>query len=524
MIKRQDYTPTTAGSILHFNALHYPDGIAADFGDCRRTYRELHDRGCKLAAAFEACGVRRRDRVAVLSRNTVEFFEIYAAGWLGGATIATVNYRLAPAEMAFIIEDSAPTLLIFEAHYLETVAALRPSLRSVQRYVCIGASTDWAQDYEQFLSQATRDEPLGRPRPEDPAVLIYTSGTTGRPKGCIHTFGGLGEMARTMAYVQPAPFQDKFLIVMPMFHIGGLGVSLTHFALGGTCLVHREFNVEAVLDTIERERVGITLLAPTMIQMVLDHERCATADLSSLHTLIYSASPMPSNTLRKGLDRFGPIFVQYYGQTEAIHSYLPRHLHRLDGSPEDQARLLSAGLPQPGISLRVVDEQWQDVEAGEPGELLSRSACASIGYWNASAATAETYRDGWIATGDIARMDERGFITIVDRKKDMIISGGENIYSREVEEALVSHTAVAEAAVVGISDPVWGEAVCAIVRVADGQEISEEQLIAHSRSRIASYKKPKSVLFVEQMPKLVSGKIDKMALRRLANEKSGLRG
>lgn len=505
--------PFTVGSIIRYNARHFPQASAFIADGEVRSNGALHDRAARLARAYEDAGLQRTDRVAILSRNTIAFFEVYASGWLGGTTIATVNYRLAVPEMAYILNDSLPRILIFEDIFADTVDVLRTLVPHIETYVCIGEAPSWAIGYEAFLEGASRPFPALAARPDDPAVLIYTSGTTGRPKGCIHTHAGLWHMAQIMARQQHAQLHDTFLLVMPMFHLGGLGCGLAHLSLTGTCVVLREFDADTVIHKIEEHRIGLILLAPVMVQMLLDSPLCADADLSSLHTLMYSASPMPSKTLRLGLKRFGSVFMQYFGQTEIIATYLPKAMHRPDGSPEEQALLLSAGIEQPGIRVKVVDDAGREVPTGEAGEIMASSACSAVGYWRNPEATAQTFSNGWTAMGDVGRMDEQGFLYIVDRKKDVIISGGENIYSREVEEAVLLHAAVAEVAVVGQPDERWGESVCAFVRLRPGETASESEIIAHARQQIASYKKPKRVVFIEDLPRLVSGKIDKKALR-----------
>jgi acyl-CoA synthetase (AMP-forming)/AMP-acid ligase II len=251
-----------------------------------------------------------------------------------------------------------------------------------------------------------------------------------------------------------------------------------------------------------------------MVQMVLQEPGIENRDFTKLRTVIYSAAPMPSTVLRRGMKVFGPIFVQMLGSSEGSSiTYLPMAQHRPDGTPEEQARLLSTGFPFPTVAIKIIDEDGRECPSGEPGELLLRSPLMFRGYWNNSAATLDAVRDGWYHSGDVGRLDQDGYLYLVDRKKDMIISGGENIYSREVEEALLEHPAVAEVAVIGRPDEAWGESVCAIVVLAQGCSATPDELILHTRSLIAGYKKPKDVLFTKQLPKLVSGKIDKKALR-----------
>jgi acyl-CoA synthetase (AMP-forming)/AMP-acid ligase II len=278
-------------------------------------------------------------------------------------------------------------------------------------------------------------------------------------------------------------------------------------------VLHHEFRVQEVAEAIARERVTATHMAPTMVQALLDLPGLDALDLTSLKSIIYSAAPMPPPVLRRGLERLGPVFLQVYGMTEGAGTTLHKRQHRPDGTPDEQRRLGSVGQAAPQVDIRILDEDGREAPLGTPGEIVTRTDTHMLGYWNDTAASLEVLRDGWYHTGDVGLLDENGFLFLVDRKKDMIISGGENIYSREVEDALAAHPAVHDAAVIGAPDPYWGEAVLAIVALEPGRTLSAEDLIEHSKSLIASYKKPRSVVFVDEMPRLPSGKINKVLLR-----------
>jgi acyl-CoA synthetase (AMP-forming)/AMP-acid ligase II len=280
-------------------------------------------------------------------------------------------------------------------------------------------------------------------------------------------------------------------------------------------VVQNGFDPAAVVSAIAAERITVTHMAPSMIQTLLDSPAIDGADLSSLRMIVYAAAPMPLPVLKHGLARIGPVFQQQFGQTEGVGTTLLTHQHRPDGSARDLEILASVGQASPRVGVRIVDDDGGDLPTGAVGEILLTSPGTMRGYWNNTAATLETLRDGWVHTGDIGRLDHEGFLYLVDRKKDMIISGGENIYSREVEEAIVLHDAVSEVAVIGVPDATWGEAVMAIVVLRPGRALDADTLIAHCRAQIASYKKPRHVLFVPEIAKLPSGKIDKVRLRSL---------
>ncbi len=511
--------PLSFADDLETNARWYRDEPAYVQGGRTLSHGGLLDRAHRVGSAIHKAGLRHQDRVGILSMNSIEYGEVMAATQWAGFILATVNFRLAPPEIAYVVKDGAPKLLIFEAQYLPAIAALRPQLTSVETYVCIGGgedTPDWAQDYAAFTESGDPAGPPFRAREEDIFCLIYTSGTTGRPKGCIWGHREMRQLVQVDAWLCDMQQPDRVLIVMPMFHLGGLVISLSQHVRGGTAYLYRQYDPAEVLAAIQRDRLSILLLAPTMVQMLLDQPGVEAADLSSVRTIIYSAAPMPVPVLKRAIEIFrGCGFVNLFGQTEICMFCLSAEQHLPDGTERERKRLGSVGKPYPNLQARIVDEEGNDCPPGAPGEIVARSGAMFRGYWNNHPATLETLRDGWCHTGDMGRIDEDGFLYLVDRKKDMIISGGENIYSREVEEAVLQHPAVSECAVIGIPDPKWGENVCAVITLRSGRTVSEGELIDHTRALIAGYKKPKRVIVTDELPKLVTGKINKIALRQL---------
>jgi acyl-CoA synthetase (AMP-forming)/AMP-acid ligase II len=322
------------------------------------------------------------------------------------------------------------------------------------------------------------------------------------------------EAARTFALESGAAEPVRALIVMPLFHIGARIESMGFMFLGGTTVLHRAFDPIAVLETIGREQINAMHVAPVMVARILDVPNLKSYDVRTLTCVHYASAPMPVPVLRRAIEAFGPIFVQVYGMTECLGgTVLKAHEHKLAGSEREMRRLASAGQPYVSTELRIVDMDGNDVQQGEIGEVLIRSPATMKGYWRNPAASEEALAGGWMHTQDLGYLDEDQFLFIVDRKKDMIISGGENIYSWEVEEALRHHPAVAEVAVVAVPDNEWGESVKACVVLRDGAAAGADELIEHCRARIASYKKPRSVDFLDALPRLFNGKIDKKALR-----------
>lgn len=501
-------------NILEANARHCSDAIAWNFDGQTLTHGEYLARGKRLASAWAARGLLPQERVAVMSRNRLEICEVYAAGEVGGYVTATVSFRFAAPEVEYIVKDSAPKILVFEEEFTAMIDGLRPSLTSVEHYVCIGKAPEWAESYDDVMRSGDSVVTY-KPTASDTCYIIYTSGTTGRPKGVILTHGAKVNCASMMSALMAAGPEDRILLMMPMFHVGAKDISLGQSWRAGTIFLHKEFNPELILQTIQAEKITITHMAPTMIQMLLDHPRIEEFDLSSLRMILYSAAAMPEALLRRGLALLGPVFLQMYGQTEGSGTVLPIEAHRPDGEARDLRRLQSIGIPFPGVEIRTVDDHGVDCPAGEPGEILLRGPIMMQGYWNNSSASIETLRGGWLHTGDVGKFDEDGYLYLVDRKKDMISSGGENIYSREVEEALYQHGAVANAAVIGVPDEKWGEAVRAVVELREGASVTEAELIAHCRTFIAGYKCPKTVVFAPDLPKLPSGKINKIEIRKV---------
>lgn len=506
----------TLGDMFRRNGRLTPDRPAILYEGRRISFAALLDRSSRLASALWNLGVRRRDRVAILSMNRPEYCEVWGVGELAGFMIAAINFRLAPPEMRWIIGDADPAVLIFEDQYAELVGAIRADLPEGLRYVCLGdRCPEWARPYEALLASG---DPQGAPsiaRPEDPLSLMYTSGTTGRPKGVIRSNRAEFDLARSNVIELNLAPGDIYLLMMPWFHIGARAQQTAAHWRAATVLMHRGFAPGGVLEDIERHGVTCMHMAPTLLHDCFEHPDIDTRDLSSLRTVYYAAAPMPLALLRRGLAKLGNVFVNGYGSTEISGLCLHKVDHVLDGPAELVQRLKSVGQPQVNCDVRIIDEHWNALPPGEIGEIALAGAPMMDGYWNNHAATAAVLRDGWYRTGDMGYADARNFVYLVDRKKDMIISGGENIYSREVEDAIGAHDAVSEVAVIGFPDARWGESVRALVVLRAGRSASEAEIIEHTRALIARYKAPRSVVFVDALARLPSGKINKVALRAL---------
>lgn len=503
------------GEIFLRNERCFPNHPAVEFEGRSVTHGELARRIRRLANALTARGLVRGDRIGVLSRNCVEYLEIYGAAALTGFVCMGINYRLAAAEQADILLDGEPAVLVFEDFYTERVDEVRRRLPANQIYVAIGKAPDWALNYETLMSEGADMMPRQMAAGDDTFMFVYTSGTTGKPKGAMLGNAAQLEQAREQGLMLSAQQTDRKLIVMPFYHIGGPTHVFTYLMVGATIVLHRAFEAQAILRSFSEFQVTVTHLAPTMIEMLLEALDKAPCDVSSLHTICYASSPMSVALSRRARKAFGPIFVQIYGLTECgLGSILLKHQHVVDGPPQAVKRLASAGQPYLTSRMRIVRPDGVECAIGEVGDVCIRSPAVMQGYWRRPEATAAALVGGELRTGDMGYFDDEGFLFIVDRKKDMIISGGENIYSREVEEALLLHPAIVECAVIGVPDPRWGESVMAVVVVRDDGAMTLEQIQEHCVSMIASYKKPRYLSVVDALPRVAStNKIDKKALR-----------
>jgi long-chain acyl-CoA synthetase len=503
----------TLKEMINTNAQRYADKTALVGEDRSYTFEEVNRRINSLVHALADLGVEKGDRVGILAYNCPQYFEVFGLAKAGRICVP-LNHRSVGRELAYLINNSGLNTLIVGSEFVDVVKSIRHELEEVRNLICLDAETEGMASYEELISSYPSDEPADEVAADEPAALYYTSGTTGHPKGATHTHKSLlAEIAVHQGSFSP---DDVVLCVMPFFHVGGSAAHLfPAFAYGATSVIHNGFNETDVLEAIAKRRVTYVGLVPAMIIRLLEHPDLDEYELSSLRTIMYVGAPMPPEALKRGLARFGQVFSQLFGQTETLNvAVLKKEDHKLEGSAREVKKLESAGQPFGHGEMRIVDQQGRDVPPGEVGEILARSDRMMIGYWGAPEDTAETIEeDGWLHTGDVGRLDEDGYVYLVDRQKDMIISGGENIYSREVEDVLYMHAAVLEAAVVGVPDKKWGESVKAVVVLKDGVEVSEEELIDFCKEHLASYKKPRSVEFRDALPKTGSGKIKKAEIR-----------
>ena len=503
----------TFRDILVTNAVSYTDKTALVFKGNRYTFGEVNNRVNSIINALAEMGVKKGDHVGILAYNCPQYFEAFALS-KAGLVCVPLNFRSVARELVYLINDSEINTIIVSKDFVDLVNSIRNEIKGVKNFISLNFEAEGMKSYEELINSHVSIEPMSPLNPEDDAAIYYTSGTTGRPKGAVHTHKSL--LAEIKLPNRDLGPEDVALCVMPFFHVGGTAAyQFSVFKSGAASVILEKFDETDVLETIQKEKVTYVNMVPAMIIRILDHPDFKKYDLSALKTIGFTGAPMPVEVLKRCTAFFGrPIIHQELGQTETLNlTRFKKHEYKLDGSAKDIKRLESAGKPAFEGEVRIVDEKGKEVPRGHVGEIVSCSDRNMRGYWNMPKETAETIRDGWLHTGDLGRMDEDGFIFIVDRKKDMIISGGENIYSQEVEDVLYSHPAVLYAAVIGVPDEKWGEAVKAVLVLRNGMKATEEEIIEHCKVNLAGYKKPKSIEFRESLPMTGSGKIQKNLIR-----------
>lgn len=504
--------------VLLNNVRRYPEKLALICGNTRLTYNEFNNRCNRLANSFKLFGLNKGGHFCLLSKNCHIHFELFFAGAKAGTVFVPLNYRLSARELIYIINDSESKCLFFAKEYIPVVEAIRNDLKDVENYICIDEKIDGYHFYEEILKNGDPKEPDSSSIKDDDIVtIIYTSGTTGYPKGAMISHKNrISDMINQVTdneYIEP---EDIHLNVGPLYHIGALSQSQGHIYRGCTVVILKEFDPKRIYELIEKEKINSFWAAPTMIQMLLDYPDKEKYDLSSVKTITYAGSPIPIELLKRAINFFGASkLIQFFGMTETGPqiSHLRRKDHVFDGTEKQLKRLRSVGIECQNVHVRIVDDNDQDVPTGQIGEILVKSEGVTKGYWKKPEETEKALKNSWFHTGDMGYLDEDRYLYIVDRKKDMIITGGENVYSAEVENVLCMHPSVSEAAVIGVPHEKWGETVKAIVVLKPGESATEEEIIEFCKKNLASYKKPTSVEFVNELPKTASGKILKRELR-----------
>ncbi len=474
----------------------------------RFNYREMNARSNRIANALKALKIKKGDRVALLMMNSNEFMELFFAIGKLGAIGVPLNWRLVPDELAFILKDSGAKALVYDEEFEDAVEDLHGRGRhgtKVKRWVCLGEPAKFARSYTEITASASDSEPPVVASDDDELYIMYTSGTTGLPKGVIHTHNSVMWGNLTALATADLRYKDRYMIMLPLYHVGALNPMTSNLHVGGTAVVMRAFDANECWKIIEREKITTMLAVPAMLNGMQQVPEKDQVDFSSLRWCMSGAAPVPVSLIETYAD-MGIEIHQVYGLTETCG---PSCLI----SPDDAiVKAGSTGKPFFHTSVRVVDEKGKDTAPDEIGEVLVKGRHVMKGYWNRPNATKETIRNGWLHTGDLASMDAEGYVYIQDRKKDMIISGGENIYPAELENVILSHPKVKDVAVIGQPSKRWGESPLAVVVKAD-ESLTEDEVLKWCEGKLARFKQPRGVVFVDEIPRNPTGKALKRVLR-----------
>jgi len=509
----------TLGDMARYHRQHRPDAVATIFKDRVTDYQTFDRHTNQIAHGLLASGIAPQSRIAVMGKNSDWYYELLIGCGKANMVTVGINWRLAPPEVAWILNDAEAPVLFLERDFLPLYDQIKGELEHVKQVILLDEASDPFPGFMQWRDAQSDSDPAVDVQESDVAVQMYTSGTTGHPKGVMvshRAFYALNEIQEQSGEPEEEwtiwTDKDVSLNAMPNFHIGGTGWFLTGLYAGAKNVILSEFTPAACLQAIRDYGISKMFIVPAAMQFVLADPTCKDTDFSTLKYMVYGASPIPLPLLQKAMDVFQCGFIQLYGMTETIGygSYLPAEDHDPQGNP----RMRSAGKTRPGIEVAIKDKENNIVGPGIIGEICIHSPSNMIGYWKRPDATASTLIDGWIHTGDAGFKDEDGYVYVQDRIKDMVVSGGENVYPAEVESALFGLDAIADVAVIGVPDDKWGEAVKACVVLKPGEHASAEEIIAFAKQKIAGYKVPKSVDFMDVLPRNPSGKLLKRELRK----------
>jgi len=503
---------TSVAELVDRASRRFAARVAVVDGDRHLAFADVGERSSRLANALVALSPSAGSRVAVLMSNRLEFVEVDFAIAKAGKVKAPINPRLADDERRFILSNCGAEVVVTERLEEERVQALRSELPDLKHVIVVDR-----EGYGDLLTRASARRPRVEIDPDQPSMILHTSGTTGRPMGATTS-----QRARVAATVNmlldefSAGERDGMLHMAPMSHGSGSKI-LAYFVRGARNVTLAKFDPEAFLQAVASAGVTSTFVVPTMIRLLLDALERRSYDLSNLRNITYGGAPMPTALAEEALAAFGPVLTQVYGSCEAPHPVTV--LSKSDHVDGERAHLSSAGQPALGAQIRIVDDEGRDVSTGKPGELWIRGANLMTEYWGDIEATRRVFSDGWYRSGDIAQLAEDGYVSIVGREREMLISGGLNVYPAEVETVLHRHPDISEAAVLGVPDDLWGETVTAVIVTRKGRRASEEDIVRHCKESLADYKKPRRIIFVDSLPKGNTGKVSKQALLEIVTRR-----
>ncbi len=505
---------TNLAGIVRVHGTEQENKPALVLGDKTLTWKQLYARSCQMAQALRAAGVGPQDRVAFLDKNSIEHFEVFYGCAMLNAVSVDINWRLAPPEVTFVVNDSEAKVFIVGPDFVPILEAIADQLTHAKTIIVIGGHPKY-EDYEAFVARQQAVDPGVEAGDDDVAFQLYSSGTTGRPKGVMLTWSNFSALLPMAKDAWMFTADSVNLVAMPLFHIGGSGWATAGQYVGAPSIILREIDPAGLVKLIGLHRITHGFMVPVLLQFTLMVPDIDKADFSSLKLIVYGASPISDEVLAGSIKAFKCNFMQVYGLTETtgVVTMLWPEDHDLDGP--NKHRLRSCGKPVPGVELRIVDAETQtDAAQGEVGEIWLRSPQVMKGYWKMPEATAEAIVEGgWFRSGDIGYLDKDGYCYIYDRVKDMIVSGGENVYPAEVENALMAHPAIADVAVIGVPDDKWGEVPMAVVVRKKDIAVTEQEILEFARTKLAGFKCPKSVVWADALPRNPSGKLLKKDIR-----------
>lgn len=506
-----------------------PDRTAIVFEDKRYTFGDLNERSNRLANALAGLGIGKGDRIAILQVNCNEYVEAYYASAKLGAIFVPLNFRAKQNELTHMLKHSETQVLLLGKRYADMAKDMSKELPNINHYICIEGGVEGILDYEELLANVSPDDVFTDIADDDVTILMYTAGTTGLPKGVPLPHNSFSVyMLENVNPVDP-DVDETNLLTMPLYHVAGIQAMLAA-TYGGRCVaIMRQFDTDEWLDMAQQEKANRAMLVPTMLKRIVDHPDFGKYDLSSLRVITYGAAPMPLEVIKKAIELFpGVNFINAFGQTETASTItaLGPEDHKIEGTEEEKEKKLkrltsSIGRPMPDVEIKIVGEDGSEMPQGEPGEIVAKGPRVMSGYWKDAEKTAKSLTpDGWLRTGDMGYIDEDGYIFLAGRGDDLIIRAGENISPEEVENAIYTHPAVDEVAVIGVPDPEWGQEIKAVVVLKKGMTATEEEISEHCRKEVASFKRPRYVEFIDELPRTSTGKILKRVLREQHESKS----
>ena len=498
-----------------------PEKTAIVFEGKRYTFSQLNERVNRVGNALLNLGVQKGDRVAMLQVNTNQCVETYFAVAKIGAIYVPLNFRAKGNELTYMLNSSESSTLFIGERYIDLVNSIKPELASVKNFVSLDSKYDGMLYYEDMIKTAPADEIIIDIGDEDTTILMYTAGTTGFPKGVMLSHNSFAIYVLENVSPPDPVVEEGNILTVPLYHVAGIQAMMAAIYGGRTLVMERQFEAKEWLGLVEAEKANRAMMVPTMLKQLMDHPEFSKYDLSSLKVITYGAAPMPLEVIRRAVELFpGVSFINAFGQTETASTIttLSPEDHNITGTDEEKEkklkRLSSIGRPMSDVEMKIIDEESNELPAGEVGEIVARGPRVMSGYWKDEEKTEQTIdKDGWVHTGDMGYMDEDGYFFLAGRATDIIIRAGENISPEEIEGVLHSHPKVDEAAVIGVPDEEWGEVPMAVIVVKKGEESTAEELMEYCRANLASFKRPRSVVFVDELPRNPMGKVLKRVLR-----------